>query len=155
MVFAEGRECGGGVLAVFLRADRGAERVVEVRGALRGGDRVAASDVRLVDELLVAALDKREAVPSERFRGVAVIRTGQLAVGVVFVVVRAAVVRDGHHLVEIAVAVGLAALADHAARRVVGVARRHAVGGKYRTPSHKGFLSRAFKNSFTVGSIAR
>ena len=39
---AEGREHGGGVLAVLLRADGRAERVVEVARALRGSDRVAA-----------------------------------------------------------------------------------------------------------------
>ena len=64
---AEGGERSGGILAVLLRADGCAEHVVEVRGALRGSDRVAASDMRLVDELLVAALDEGEAVPLEGF----------------------------------------------------------------------------------------
>ena len=64
---AESRENGGGVLAVLLRSDGRAERVVEVRGALGGRDRIASADVRLVDELLVAALDQREAVPEEGF----------------------------------------------------------------------------------------
>ena len=77
------------------RADGRAERVVEVRCALGGRDRVAASDVRLVHELLVAALDEGEAVPKEGFgfgqgRGTAVgtecrpyRRGGELPVGVV------------------------------------------------------------------------
>ena len=79
----EGREHCGGILAVFLRAHRGAEHVVEVRSALRGHDRVAATDVRLVHELLVAAPDERETVPKELFGFAAIIRSGELAVGVI------------------------------------------------------------------------
>ena len=37
-VLAEGRERGGGILAVRLGADGGAEHVVEIRGALGGDD---------------------------------------------------------------------------------------------------------------------
>ena len=107
------RKGGGGILAVRLGADGRAEHVVEVRSALGGRNRVAArplagpsgaslrsrlpsetkflrriSDVRLVYELLVTALDKREAVPEEGFgcwRGgdTAPYRCGgELAVGV-------------------------------------------------------------------------
>ena len=75
--FTERGECGGGV-ARGLRTRRSAslpdphhraENVVEVGRALRRGDRVAASDVRLVDEAFVAALDEREAVPEEVLGG--------------------------------------------------------------------------------------
>ena len=89
-VFAEGRECSSGVLAVGLGADGRAERVIEVRRSLRRGDGVATrpladpsgaslrsrlpseakllrriSDVRLVDEMFVAALDERKTGPEE------------------------------------------------------------------------------------------
>ena len=112
MVFAEGREGCGGVLAIGLGADGRAEHVVEVRGALGGGDRVATSDVRLVDELLVAALDQCKTVPKEGFgfgqgRGTAVgtecrpyRRGGELAVGVVGESAGRVAVGDGENLVE-------------------------------------------------------
>ena len=136
-IFAEGRERRGGVLHALLRADGRAEDVVEVRCALRRGDGVAASDVRLVDEALVAALDQREAVPEEvlgrdgqgRTRSVrptvvtgavSVDRAGELAVDVVVVGVGPLALGDGEDLVEIAVAVGPVALLDEATRRVVG-----------------------------------
>jgi len=63
--FAKGGERGGGVLAVGLGADGRSKSVVEVRSALRRRNRVTSSDVRLVDELLVAAPDKGQAVPEE------------------------------------------------------------------------------------------
>ena len=58
-----------------------------------------------------------------------IIRPGELAVDVVVVGVGPFALGDGEDLVEIAVAVGPVALLDETARRVVGVARRHAVGG--------------------------
>ena len=104
--------------------------------ALRGRDRVAPADVRLVDEALVAALDEREAVPEEvlrsggrrRFRRnrptvitrpVAIIGAGKLTVDVVVVGVGPFALGDGEDLVEIAVAVGPVALLDETPRRVV------------------------------------
>ena len=129
---------GGGVFAVGLCADRRAERVVEVGRAVGRGNGIASADVRLVHELLVAALDEREAVPKEGFclrrsrrerpTITAVAGRGELAVGMVGEGAGRVAVGDGENLVEIAVAVGLVAFADHAARRVVGVACRHAVG---------------------------
>ena len=107
--FTERGESGGGV-ARGLRTRRSAslpdphrraEDVVEIGRALRRGDRVAASDVRLVDEALIATLDEREAVPEEVLGGggrrgrsprptiitanLAVVRPGELAVDVVVV----------------------------------------------------------------------
>ena len=55
-------------------------------------------------------------------------RGGELAVGVVGESAGRVAVGDGENLVEIAVAVGLGALLDETARRVVGVARRDTVG---------------------------
>ena len=92
---AEGRERCGGIFAVLLRADRSAKRVVEVRSALRGRDGVAASNVRLVDELLVAALDEGEAVPEEVLRLAAVVRRRKLPVGVVRICAGRVAVGDG------------------------------------------------------------
>ena len=136
---AEGGERCGGVLRSLLRADRGAEHVVEIRDALRGRNGVAAADVRLVDEALIAAAAQRKAVPEEvldsgglgtaRPTTVTIVRAGELSVDMVVVGVLPFALGDGQHLVEITVAVGLVALLDEAARRVVGVLGRHAVGG--------------------------
>ena len=96
--------------------------------------------MRLVHELLVAALDERKAVPEEGFgfgqgRGTAVgtecrpyRRGGKLAVGVVGEGAGRVAVGDRHHLVEVAVGVALVALANETARRIVGVASGHAIG---------------------------
>lgn len=53
--------------AVGPGANCRAKHVVEVRSALRRGDRVATSDVGLVHELLVTTLDEGKAVPEEGF----------------------------------------------------------------------------------------
>ena len=53
--------------SITLSFDGCAKDVVEVRGALGGRDRVASADVRLVDEMFVAALDEGKAVPKEGF----------------------------------------------------------------------------------------
>ena len=127
---AEGGERCGGVLRSLLRADRGAEHVVEIRGALRRRYGISAPDVRLVDEALVAAADQRKAVPAEVLGpAVAVVRAGELAVDMIVVGVLPLALGDGEDLVKIAVAVGLVTFANEAARRVVGVLGRHAVGG--------------------------
>ena len=137
---AKGRKGCGGVLSVGLGTDGRAEGVIEVRGALRRRDGIAAADMRLVDELLVAALDEREAIPEEGFgfgqgRGTAVgtecrpyRRGGELPVGVVSIRTRRVAVGYREDLVEVAVAVGLVAFLDETPRRVVGVARGDAVG---------------------------
>ena len=135
--FAEGGERGGGILAARPRPDGRAEHVVEVGCALRGSNRIAAADMRLIHETFVAALDQREAVPEEVLRSgglgtarpttVTVVRAGELAVDVVVVGVGLRALGDGQHLVEVAVAVGLVAFLDETASGVVGVARRHVV----------------------------
>ena len=104
---AEGGKRGGGVLAVLagFRADGRAEQVVEIGRALRGRDGVAASDVRLVHEALVAASYQRKTVPEEVLGlAVAVIRAGELAVDMVVVGVLPLALCDGERLVEVAVA---------------------------------------------------
>lgn len=127
---AEGGERGRSVLAALrLRADGRAEHVIEVLRALRGRDGIAPSDVRLVDETLVAALDERETIPPEVLGlAVAVVRTGELAVDVVIVGVLPVALGDGEHLVEVTIAVGPVPFANEATRRVVGVLGGHAVG---------------------------
>ena len=95
-----------------------------------------------------AAPDEREAIPEERFgfggqragrptgsgrdgaRPSRAGRGGELAVGVVGKGAALLALGHGQHLVEIAVAVGLRALPDHAARRVVNVLCHRAVGGR-------------------------
>ena len=78
--------------------------------------------MRLVDELLVAALDKREAVPEEGF-GLRRARRarptnavagcgGELAVGVIGEGAGRVAIGDRENLVEVAVGVGLVALLD-------------------------------------------
>ena len=84
--------------------------------------------MRLVDELLVAAADKREAVPEEALRLAAVVRRRKLPVGVIRIGVCLVLLGHRHHLVEIAVGVSLGALLDETASGVVGVASGHAVG---------------------------
>ena len=85
------------------------------------------SPCRLVNEMLVAAADKREAVPKEAPRLAAVVRRRKLPVGVIRIGVCLVPLGHRHHLVEIAVGVGLGALLDETASGVVGVARRHVV----------------------------
>ena len=96
--------------------------------------------MRLVDELLVTALDKREAVPLESFclrrsrrerpTITAVAGRGELAVGMVRICAGRVAVGDGGDLVAIAVAVGLIANADEPPSRVVGVRHLRAEASK-------------------------
>ena len=67
--------------------------------------------MRLVHELFVAALDQGETVPEEGFSFRAAAGARELAVGVVGESALRVAVGDGEDLVEVAVAVGLVALA--------------------------------------------
>ena len=76
--------------------------------------------------------DQREAVPAEVLSLVAVVRRRKLPVGVIRIGVCLVPLGHRHHLVEIAVGVGLGALLDETASGVVGVGRGYAGGGTRR-----------------------